>query len=104
MKTKAKSKSEAKSGGEDTLFDLVLSLLDHGRPERRSAAAIVLAELAPNDERALEKLREAVRRPDDALLRRYAAEAIGAISPKSIVTDLQPLLKDPDRAVRELVS
>lgn len=99
-KTKAK---EPKSGGGKDLYEIVLALLDHARPERRSAAAIILTELAPDDERALEKLREATRRSDDAALRRHAAEAIGAMAPKSIVTDLQPLLKDPDRAVRDVV-
>src|SRR5262245_16410149 len=100
--TKAKAKVKTEGGGGD-LFELVLSLLDHERADRRSAAAIILMELAPDDERALEKLREATRRFDDAPLRRNAAEAIGAIGPKSIVTDLQPLLKDPDRGVRDIV-
>src|SRR5688500_7635583 len=99
-----KSKLPKKAEGGDPLFDLILGLLDHPRAERRTAAAIILTEYAPDDERALEKLREATRRFDDALLRRWAAEAIGAISPKSIVTDLQPLLKDPDRNVRETVT
>jgi HEAT repeat protein len=88
----------------DKLLDVVVSLLDHPRGERRSAAAIVLAEYAPKNEVVIERLREAVRRPDDASLRRHAADAIGAIAPKSIVTDLQHLLKDPDRNVRDTAS
>lgn len=88
----------------DALLDLVVSLLDHPRSERRSAAAIVLSEYAPKHEVVLERLRDAVRRPDDAILRRHATDAIGAIAPKSIVTDLQHLLKDPDRNVRDTAS
>lgn len=79
----------------------VVALLHHESPDRRSAAAIVLAELAPGDEATLEALRKAVRRTDDDDLRGHAAEALGAIAPKSIVKDLRPLLKDPNEEVRE---
>jgi HEAT repeat protein len=96
------SKSKSKPG--DDLIEVIVQLLEHPRAERRAAAAVVLAELHPEGEEVLESLRKAVKRTDDATLRRHAAEAIGAIAPKSIVHDLQPLLKDPDRGVRETVS
>lgn len=99
------TKTRSKAGGrpEREVLDTLITLLDHPRAERRAAAAIVLAELKPDDEPVLEALRVAIQRPDDAPLRRWAAEAIGAIGPKSTVRDLQPLLKDADRAVRETV-
>lgn len=86
------------------LLSVIADLLGHPRAERRAAAAIVLGEIEAAQEEILEKLRVATRRTDDAVLRRWAAEAIGTIAPKSIVQDLQPLLKDPDRLVRETVS
>jgi HEAT repeat protein len=99
------SKKEKPARGEagEGPIDTILALIDHPRPERRSAAAIILCELRPEGDDVLEKLREATRRTDDGALRRWAAEAIGAIAPKSIVQDLQPLLKDPDRQVRDAV-
>lgn len=85
---------------QETLTKIV-ALLAHDAADRRSAAAIVLSELAPGDAATLEALRKAVRRTDDDDLRLHAAEALGAIAPKSIVKDLKPLLKDPVDEVRE---
>lgn len=79
----------------------IVDLLDAPEAYRRAAAAVVLEALAPEDEVTLEALRRAVRRADDPDLRRRAAEAIGAIAPKSIVNDLRPLLKDAVVEVRE---
>jgi HEAT repeat protein len=102
-RTKSEPKTTAKNGASDVL-DVLLRLLEDARGERRCAAAIVLAELAPNEDDVLDGLRKATRRTDDPQLRRYATEALGAIAPKSIAKDLQHLLKDPDRDVRETVS
>lgn len=79
----------------------VVALLHHDDAARRTASAIVLAELAPGDATTLEALRKAVRRSDDPELRRHAAEALGEIAPKTIVNDLRPLLKDPVPEVKE---
>jgi HEAT repeat protein len=86
----------------DTVSKIVRLLFDEV-PARRSAAAIVLAELAPEDDATLEALREAAKRTDDPTLRRWVVRAIGAIAPRSIVGDLQPLIKDPTREVRDAV-
>src|SRR5438045_491206 len=83
-------------------IDMIVSLLDHGAPERRAAAAIVLGELAIDREEALEALRLALKRTDDAELRLYAAEALGASKTQTIVRDLRPLLKDPDERVQKM--
>jgi HEAT repeat protein len=101
---RAKSEPKSERDGATEVIDVLLRLLEDARGERRWAAAIVLAELAPNDEDVLEALRKATRRADDAQLRRHATEAFGAIAPKSIAKDLQHLLKDPDREVRETVA
>lgn len=94
-----------RTGGADRdVIAVLLALLEHPRGERRQAAAIVLTELAPEGEAVLDALRKATQRADDSSLRRWAVEAIGAIAPKSIVRDLQPLIKDPERVVREAVS
>ena len=85
---------------DDPTIPRIVTLLDDPEALRRCAAAVVLAALAPEDPDTLEALRRAVR-ADDPELRRRAAEAIGAIAPKSIVNDLRPLLKDPDLVVRE---
>ena len=86
---------------DETTVSRVVALLEDEAAHRRAAAAVVLTALAPEDEDTLEALRKAVRRADDPELRRRAAEAIGAIAPKSIVNDLRPLLKDAVIEVRE---
>lgn len=95
--------ANTKSRATDDPIATIVAMLEHPRSERRAAAAIVLGELISDGDDVLESLRLATRRNDDPVLRRWAAEAIGAIGPKSIVQDLQPLLKDPDRTVRETV-
>ncbi|MCK6550544.1 HEAT repeat domain-containing protein [Myxococcota bacterium] len=103
-KSETPKKPKVKSADAADPVELLVSMLSHERAERRSAAAIVLTELAPEGEHVLEALRAAVKRTDDAPLRRWSAEAIGALGPKSIVTDLQHLLKDSERVVRETAS
>ena len=66
------------------------------------AAAIVIGELRLDSKGALEGLRRALKREDDPVLRGRAAEALGAIGPKSIIKDLRPLLKDESSEVREM--
>lgn len=79
----------------------IVSLLHHELADRRAAAAIVIAELAPGDTHTLEALRKALTRADDPELRKHAATALGEIAPSTIVNDLRPLLKDPVAEVRE---
>lgn len=92
---------KSKKKGNEAI-EAIVRLLEHERPERRAAAAIVLGELAVDDAAALDALRKAVKRSDDVELRLRAAEAIGAIGPKTIVKDLRPLLKDPNAAVTSM--
>jgi HEAT repeat protein len=80
--------------------DRLLALFESDRPERRSAAAIVVGEIPVDTPEALEALRKALRRADDGDLRLRATEAIGRIGPKTLVKDLRPLLKDPDPRVQ----
>lgn len=86
---------------EEATIQTIVDLLESEDGDRRTAAAIVLAELAPSSTNVLDGLRKACRHKEDAKLRKFAAEAIGAIAPKTIVKDLRPLLKDGDPAVRE---
>lgn len=95
--------SAEKKAGVTKLLSDISSLLEHESASRRHAAAIVLGELAPDKASVLEALRQATKHPKDAVLRRYAVEAIGEIAPKSVVKDLRPLIKDSDPAVREAV-
>jgi HEAT repeat protein len=84
------------------VVEKIVSLLEHDAPERRAAAAIILGEIQVVQEPALEALRRAIKRSDDADLRRYAAEALGASGTDTIVKDLRPLLKDPDVSVQKM--
>jgi HEAT repeat protein len=84
------------------VVETIVSLLDHEAPERRAAAAIVLGELAVDSPEALDALRRAIKRADDAELRLRAAEALGASQTQTIVKDLRPLLKDPDDRVQKM--
>ncbi|MCB9653783.1 MAG: HEAT repeat domain-containing protein [Deltaproteobacteria bacterium] len=87
----------------EDLVGRIVSLLQHPTSERRVAAAVVLGELRLSDEAVLGALRRAVFNPDDAALRRTAAEALGAIAPDTLVQDLGPLLRDTDRRVQQTV-
>ena len=82
--------------------ETIVSLLDHDAPERRTAAAIILGELAVDSSDALDALRRAIKRTDDAELRLRAAEALGASGTPTIVKDLKPLLKDPEQRVQRM--
>ena len=85
------------------ILPILIRMLEDEVAAKRTASAIVLAELAPKDEDVLVALRGAAAHPDDAVLRRWVVEAIGAIGPETIVQDLQPLVRDRDRRVRNAV-
>lgn len=93
----------SKSKTSQEILTRIVSMLNHDSAELRAASATVLADLAPGDAHTLDALRKALGREDDALLRKNAARALGEIAPKSIVKDLQALLKDPDAEVRAMV-
>lgn len=95
MSEKAKKKNTE-------VIETLVRLLEHDAPERRAAAAIVLGELGVDDASAVDALRKAIKRTDDVELRLRAAEAIGAIGPKTIVKDLRPLMKDPSSEVMSM--
>src|SRR5688572_1595933 len=84
------------------VVETIVSLLEHEAPERRAAAAIILGELAVDSSEALDALRRAIKRTDDAELRMRAAESLGASQTKTIVKDLKPLLKDPEQRVQRM--
>lgn len=88
---------------QDGRLATIVEMLDADDPDHRSAAAIVLSKLEIDDEDVLDGLRRACRNKDDARLRRFAAQAIGAIAPKTIVEDLRLLLKDSDEDVQKTV-
>ncbi len=91
----AKAKSET--------LDAILAMLESESRHKRSAAAIVIEELAPDSEDVLVALRKAAENREDGDLRRNVVNAFGAIQPKSIVKDLIPLVRDPDKRVRRAV-
>lgn len=78
----------------------ILDLLRDGHEERRRAAAVVIGAIRLGDEPALEGLRDALKDPAPKV-RAASARALGEIAPKSLVKDIQPLLKDNDHVVRE---
>jgi HEAT repeat protein len=81
----------------------LISMLVDPVATKRLAAAVVIAELAPSETDVLEALRHAAESDADTRVRRWVAEAIGAIGPTSIVSDLEPLLSDPSAEVRSVV-
>lgn len=85
------------------MLGAILEMLESAAPKKRAAAAVVIGALAPDGDEALEALRRASANKDDAELRRCVVEAIGSIEPASIVRDLIPLVRDPDRRVRRAV-
>ena len=65
--------------GSEVRATLIAMLEDESAAKRR-ASAIVFAELAPDDPEVLDALRAAARNDDDARVRRWIVEAIGAIA------------------------
>lgn len=70
---------------------------------KRLAAAVVISELVPEEEEVLDALRAVAKKDSDTRVRRWVVEAIGALAPDTMVSDLGPLLADPSREVRSAV-
>ena len=79
----------------------LVKLLQSDQQDRRHAAAIVIGDLELTGSGVLAALREAIERPDDPGLRAYAARALGALAPKTLVQDLLPRLEDESMVVRD---
>jgi len=77
----------------------IRKLLSHPRPDRRRAAAIVLAEVGASDGRTVAALRTTLgdQEPD---VRLSAVEALGQLGASDAVDDLIGLLTDRDEATR----
>jgi len=83
--------------------ETLIALLVDPVATKRLAAAVVIGELAPQEKTVLDALREAAGSDADTRVRKWIADAIGAIAPETIVSDLEPLLSDPSREVRNAV-
>ncbi|MCA9670707.1 MAG: HEAT repeat domain-containing protein [Myxococcales bacterium] len=81
----------------DTTTNKIIAMLEDGRAERRYAAALVLAEL--REKSAADALCRALAEPD-AMLQRYALEALSAIKAKKVASHVAPLLDSDDPDVR----
>ena len=102
-RARAPTTVEAPEPPANPLLERIMDLLQCDVADHRRAAAVVIGALEVDDPAAVDALRNASRRADDAVLRARSAEAIGALAPSTIVHDLMPLLKDSEASVRSTV-
>ena len=79
----------------DRALQKICDLLKSSDGMRRSAAAIVLAELAPKDPEVVQALGEALKEPTQ-LLTRHILEAFEAIGTRAVIPYAMPLLRADD--------
>lgn len=88
--------------GQASIPALIAALTD-GPPQQRRWAARVLGKLGrPDDPSLLEHLRAALR-DTDSLVRWEAVDAFEAVAGTGALSDIRPLLADPDADVRDSV-
>ena len=81
----------------------LLEMLSSEIATKRLAATVVIAEVALGTEPILDALRALTESEKDTRVRQWVAEAFGAIGPKTIISDLGPLLSDTSREVKTAV-
>src|ERR1700687_3484207 len=79
----------------DKVIQAICGMLQSPDGMRRCAAAMVLAELAPKDEKVVRALGEALKGANQ-LLTRYVLEAFDAIGTRAVVPHVLPLLEAED--------
>jgi HEAT repeat protein len=99
----------AAAPAESQSIETLLAYLKSPNPETRRVAARNLGERRVRDQHAVEALTFAVRKDEDAPVRREALKALGLIKDPAAVPDMIAGLKDPDTdtraaAARSLVS